>query len=82
MRRDDFTTASGVSGRATIKERSTVQQAQPSRIPLTPRQRIFLTLLFLLALTLSYFVVPTVDPLASHLRLFSTNEPRVNAQHP
>lgn len=56
-----------------------MQQAQPSRIPLTPRQRIFLTLLFLLALTLSYFVVSTVDPLASHLRLFSINESRVNA---
>ena len=58
-------------------------QAQPAQIPLTPRQRIFLTFLFLLALTLSYFVVSTIDPLASALRLSSTNESPENATvHP
>jgi len=50
-----------------------VLQTQSSRIPLTFRQRIFLTGLFLLALMLSCFFVSTIDPLASNLRLFPIN---------
>lgn len=46
-------------------------QTQSSRTQLTLKQRISLTVLFLLALMLSYFVVSTIDPLASNLRLSS-----------
>lgn len=53
-----------------------MSQPQSSRIPLTLKQRIFLTVLFLLALVLSYFVVSTLDPLPSNLRLSSANGSR------
>jgi len=48
-----------------------VSQAQSSRIPLTLKQRFVLTVVFLLALMLSYCVVSAIDPLASRLRLLS-----------
>ena len=77
--RDDFMTGKKVSSRTTTKGRSKVSQAQSSRIPLTLKQRIFLTVLFLLALMLSYFIVSTIDPLASNLHLSSANGSRKNA---
>lgn len=46
-------------------------QAQSSRIPLTLRQRIFLMMLFLLALMLSYFIVSNIDPLTARLHFSS-----------
>jgi hypothetical protein len=72
--RDDFTTGKEVTGCITIKGGSKVSQS--SRIPLTLKQRIFLTGLFLLAFMLSYFAVSTIDPLASKLPLSLANGSR------
>ena len=49
-----------------------MSQAQSSGIPLTLKQRIFVAALLLLAFVLSYFVVFTIDPLATNLRYSST----------
>jgi hypothetical protein len=67
--RDDFTRGEGISTRTALKRRSKVSNAHSSRIPLTPKQRLFLAMLLLLAVLLSNFVVSTIDPLATNLRL-------------
>lgn len=48
-----------------------MSQSQSSRIPLTLKQRIFVAALFFFAVVLSYFVVFTLDPLATNLHLTS-----------
>jgi len=45
--------------------------SQSSRIPLTLKQRIFVAALFFFAIVLSYYVVFTLDPLATNLHLTS-----------